>query len=61
MFIESLFIVYAISFSPVKTDSFPDKAIFSEPDPFSLKYGFIILLGFIIAPIFISAAFVEPI
>ena len=35
-----LFIVFAISFSLVKTDSIPHKAILSEPDPFSLKYGF---------------------
>ena len=87
-----MFIVFAISFSLVKIDSFPDKAILSEADPFSLKYGFmvrqkvllsvmsfkfkflkyycfafrkrlntVILLGFIIAPVFISAAFVETI
>ena len=37
-----LFIVFVISFSLVKTDSFPDKTNLSEPDPFSLKYDFMV-------------------
>ena len=37
-------IVYSIyiSFSLVKTDLFPDETILSEPDPFSLKYSFMV-------------------
>ena len=52
-------IVHSIcnSFSLVKTDSFPDKAILSEPDPFLLKYGFMVRQKVLLSVTSLSSSF----